>query len=187
MPKTEAVTDPRFALSLWRVSDKLLVVDSRHAELALPTEPLLANILTALGLPRTPLPKADVLRWPMYDYPLAPKGDDAARDTILAMLEGRLEMEPVEYVLLMGAEACHYVLPPELLPATAETGDDASLATARSPGLSAVDSFACALGKAVRVEPLKVTAIVVPSLCDMLQEPELKAQTWKSIQPLRQR
>lgn len=168
--KTAVDPDPTFSLSLWRVSDDLMVVDSRHAELALPTEPLLANILFALGLPRQPLPRAEVLRWPMYDHRLAPKGEAAARETVLAMLEGKLEAQPARYLMLMGAEACHFVLPAELLP---ENGD--------------VDvSYEAMQGKAPVIEALQATAIVVPSLCDMLQQPELKAVTWRSIQPLRQ-
>lgn len=168
--KTAVDPDPNFSLSLWRVSDDLMVVDSRHAELALPTEPLLANILFALGLPRQPLPRAEVLRWPMYDHRLAPKGEAAARETVLAMLEGKLEAQPARYLMLMGAEACHFVLPAELLP---ENGD--------------VDvSYEAMQGKAPVIEALQATAIVVPSLCDMLQQPELKAVTWRSIQPLRQ-
>ena len=175
MTDTAAVVDPRFALSMWRVSEELLVIDSRQAQLALPTEPLLANILQALGLPRQPLQRAEVLHWPMYDHPLAPKGEAAARETLMAMLEAKLEQHPVPYLLLMGAEACHFVLPAELLPSAAEgEGGDPS------------SSFAALEGKALRVEPLKATAIVVPSLCDMLQQPALKASTWRAIQPLRQ-
>lgn len=162
--------DPQFALSMWRASDDLLVIDSRQAQLALPTEPLLANILLALGL-RQPLPRAEVLHWPMYDHPLAPKGEAAAKETLLAMLEARLEQQPVSYLLLMGAEACHYILPDELLPA------DSSQPQASCQAL---------LGKALRFDALKVTAIVVPSLSDMLQQPDLKATTWRAIQPLRQ-
>lgn len=165
-----AETDPQFALSMWRASDDLLVIDSRQAQLALPTEPLLANILLALGL-RQPLPRAEVLHWPMYDHPLAPKGEAAAKETLMALLEARLEQQPVSYLLLMGAEACHYILPDELLPAD-------------SPQPPA--SCQALLGKALRLDALKATAIVVPSLSDMLQQPDLKATTWRAIQPLRQ-
>ncbi|MBU3071083.1 hypothetical protein KOI40_14760 [Aestuariicella sp. G3-2] len=167
---TAVEVDPHFSLSLWRVSEDLVIVDSRHAELALPTEPLLANILFALGLPRQPLARAEVLRWPMYDHRLAPKGEAAARETVLAMLEGKLEAQPARYLLLMGAEACHFVLPADLLP---ENGD-------------AEVSYKAMQGRALTIEALQATAIVVPSLCDMLQQPELKAVTWRSIQPLRQ-
>lgn len=171
-PATKAAVaeDPRFALSMWRASDDLLVIDSRQAHLALPTEPLLANILLALGWPRQPLPRAEVLHWPMYDHPLAPKGEAAAKETLLAMLEARLEQQPVAYVLLMGAEACHYMVPAELLPQDG-AGPAASLTALR--------------GKALPLDPVKATAIVVPSLSDMLQQPELKATTWRAIQPLR--
>lgn len=165
-----AVIDPQFSLSMWRATDDLLVIDSRQAHLALPTEPLLTNILLALGLPRSSLPRAEVLRWPMYDHPLSPKGEAAAKETLLAMLEARLEQQPVSYVLLMGAEACHYLVPGELLP-----GDQPE----------PIASYQALVGKALRLETVNATAIVVPSLSDMLQQPNLKATTWRAIQPLR--
>ena len=70
-----------FALSFWRVSEDLMVVDSRHSELALPVEKLLNNILFALGYPRQ-LPKVDALSWPMVDAPHQDQGENAARDTL---------------------------------------------------------------------------------------------------------
>lgn len=165
-----AVIDPQFSLSMWRATDDLLVIDSRQAHLALPTEPLLTNILLALGLPRSSLPRAEVLHWPMYDHPLSPKGEAAAKETLLAMLEARLEQQPVSYVLLMGAEACHYLVPGELLPADQP---------------EPIASYQALVGKALRLETVNATAIVVPSLSDMLQQPNLKATTWRAIQPLR--
>ena len=42
------------------------------------------------------------------------------------------------------------------------------------------------LGSAVDMPELSVTAIVVPSLADMLQDPLQKAVAWRAIQPLRQ-
>lgn len=162
--------DPRFALSLWRVSDQLMVIDSRHSELALPTEPLLLNILSALGFPRQPLPKAEVLRWPMFENSYEPQGQAVARETLQAMLEAMLERQPCKHLLLMGAEACHYLLGDEQL----------------GEGFDAKASFDCHLGQAFSLETLAVDAIVVPSLSDMLQQPQLKSQTWQAIQPLRQ-
>ncbi len=160
---------PRFALSLWRIGASLMVIDSRQAELALPTEPLLSNILLALGFPQQRLPRAEVMRWPMYENHLAPQGEEAARETIVAMLEALLEQQPVPYLLLMGADACHYVLPPGLV--------DGEVRTQR---------FAAAQGQTLTLEALNSKAIVVPSLCDMLQDTSLKASCWQAIQPLRQ-
>lgn len=163
--------DPRFALSLWRVSDDLMVIDSRHSELALPTEPLLRNIVAALGFDSQPLPKAEVLRWPMFENSYEPQGQDIARETLQAMLEGMLEAKPAKYLLLMGGEACHYLLGTEQL----------------GEGFDAQASLDKSLGQSFAMDALSVTAIVVPSLSDMLQQPLLKRGAWRAIQPLRQR
>ena len=163
--------DPRFALSLWRVNEDLMVVDSRHSELALPTEPLLRNILSALGFAPQPLPNAEVLRWPMFENNYEPQGQAIARETLQAMLEGMLESQPCKYLLLMGAEACHYIL------SEAHLGE----------GFDPQASLKSHLGQSFVMEEMSVSAIVVPSLNDMLQQPLLKRDTWRAIQPLRQR
>lgn len=163
--------DPRFALSLWRVSDDVMVIDSRHSELALPTEPLLKNIVAALGFDSQPLPKAEVLRWPMFENSYEPQGQEIARETLQAMLEGMLEAKPAKYLLLMGGEACHYLLGTEQL----------------GEGFEAQVSLDKSLGQSFAMDALSVTAIVVSSLSDMLQQPLLKRGAWRAIQPLRQR
>jgi hypothetical protein len=150
---------PQFALSIWRVSEQLLVIDSRQAQLALPTEPLLINILVALGYPRKPLPKAEVIRWPMVDNPFVGQTAADAREMLEAYLDGKLLTHPAKHILLMGEDACRYVLPE-------------------------VNSVEDQLGKVVALEHHKVDAIVVPSLSTMLLEPEQKRLTWKAIQPL---
>jgi hypothetical protein len=150
---------PQFALSIWRVSEQLLVIDSRQAQLALPTEPLLINILVALGYPRKPLPKAEVIRWPMVDNPFVGQSAADAREMLEAYLDGKLLTHPAKHILLMGEDACRYVLPE-------------------------VNSVEDQLGKVVALEHHKVDAIVVPSLSTMLLEPEQKRLTWKAIQPL---
>lgn len=166
-----SIPAPRFALSVWRISDDLMVVDSRHSELALPTEPLLVNILNALGYSATQLGRAEVLRWPMFENRHAPQGEAEARETLLAVLEGMIEAAPVRYLLLMGAQACHYLLAADQLPDKA----------------SEDDSMAAAEGKTFSLESLNCTAIAVPGLSDMLRQPQLKAATWQAIQPLRLR
>ncbi len=163
--------DPHFALSLWRVSDDVMVVDSRHSELALPTEPLLRNILAALGFAQRPLPKAEVLRWPMFENSYEPQGQEVARETLQAMLEGMLETLPGKYLLLMGGEACHYLLGSEQL----------------GEGFDPQVSLDKHLGQSFALEALSMTAIVVPSLSELLQQPLLKRGAWRALQPLRQR
>lgn len=149
---------PAFALSIWRISEDLMVIDSRQAQLALPTEPLLINILAALGYPRQPLPKTEVIRWPMVDNPFVGQTEADAREMLEAYLDGKLLTHPTKHLLLMGDDAARYILP-------AEQGDDV-------------------VGKSVELPQHKAEAIVVPSLTDMLQDPITKRLTWQAIQPL---
>jgi hypothetical protein len=157
--QTASEPAPAFALSIWRISEDLLVVDSRQAQLALPTEPLLINILAALGYPRQPLPKTEVIRWPMVDNPFVGQTQADAREMLEAYLDGKLLTHPTKHLLLMGEDAARYILPVE-------------------------QNAEKVLGQSVALPQHNAEAIVVPSLSDMLQEPLLKRLTWQAIQPL---
>lgn len=160
----EALAAPQpaveFALSVWRVSPQLLVIDTRKAQLALPTDALLANILLALGYPARPLPPADILRWPLANSPFMGKTAADAREWLETFLETRLHADPVPHLLLMG-EASVYILP---------EGSD----------------YTALLGQTVELPALQTRALVVCGLSDMLLEPLRKRQTWQTLQPLRQ-
>ncbi len=149
----------KFALSFWRVSEDLLVVDSRHSELALPTEKLLTNIVFALGYPRE-LPKSEVVQWPLIDAHHQDQGEAAARETLNAFLDAQFLLNPGKYLLLMGQEASHFIL---------DTGKP----------------YADMLGHHFPVEEFNLTAFVVPSLSETLQEPAQKRLIWDTIKPLR--
>lgn len=161
---------PTFALSIWRISKSLLIVDSRQAQLALPTEPLLINILVALGYPRQPLPKTDIVRWPMVNDINTDQSEAAAREMLEAYIESQFgidnapEDQPRNYLLLMGEAAARYILP------ATGTGDDSG--------------YTQRLGQNIALDALAVNAIVVPSLVDMLLAPESKRLTWQALQPL---
>lgn len=143
----------RFSLALWRINNDVLVVDSRRPKAALPTETLLSNILFQLNLLRQPLPRADFLNWPM-----AGGNDhswDAASEMARAFLEGRLLSNPVRHMILMGSEAGRAIL-------QQDTRDH--------------------IGDKVRMEAFAADALVLPSLADILYQPELKKRVWQSIQ-----
>lgn len=148
-----------FALSFWRIADDLLVVDSRHSELALPVEKLLNNIVFALGYPRQ-LPKVDVISWPLLDAPHHDQSESAAREMLHAYLDGQLLLHPGKFILLMGEDASRFLL---------EEDSD----------------FQQRLGKQFAIEAFDLTAVVVPSLSTLLQDPDQKSLTWQAIQPLR--
>ena len=167
-PKKEAVLPAhaqnsaqvvKFTLSFWRVSEDLLVVDSRHSELALPTEKLLTNLLFALGYPRE-LPKSEVVQWPLIDAHHHDQGETAARETLNAFLDAQFLLNPGKYLLLMGREASHFIL---------DTGK----------------SYSDMLNHRFPVDEFNLTAFVIPSLSEILQDPAQKSPTWHTIKTLR--
>lgn len=142
----------RFSLALWRINSDVLVVDSRRPKAALPTESLLSNILFQLSLLKQPLPRAEFLNWPMAGG--NDHGWNAASEMARAFLEGRLLSNPVRYVVVMGSDAARALLQ-----------QDASES----------------IGDKIRMETFAADALVLPSLADILHQPELKKQVWQSL------
>jgi hypothetical protein len=155
-PTAAAEPPVQFALSIWRPSPALMIIDSRHAGGALPTQALLENILHAKGLSLPPR-KPDIVIWPPAGMAPTP-GWHSAREMLQAFLQARLEQQPAQYLWLMGESACHAVL--------------------------ADRPFQENLGLAVNLDALASLAVVLPSLADMLQQPALKARTWAAIRAL---
>ncbi|MCE2028240.1 hypothetical protein [Sessilibacter corallicola] len=149
-----------FSLSFWRISDDLMIVDSRQAKLALPTEKLLVNMLVALGYPKE-LPKSEIIHWPLIDAPNQPHDENAARETLNAFLDEQFLLRPGRFLLLMGEDAVQYLLDSQ-------------------------ESFADKLNKTFTIDDFSLTAIVTHNLAYLLQNPESKADVWRAIQPLRQ-
>lgn len=146
----------QFSLSIWRPAPGLMVVDSRCAGQALPTKALLENILRAkeISLPQT---KPDILLWPPAGVAPTP-GWSAAREMLQAFLLARLERQSAQYLWLMGESACRAVLPDH--------------------------TYEESIGRAINLDSLATLAVVLPSLADMLLQPELKARTWTAIRSL---
>lgn len=148
----------KFALSFWRISEELMVVDSRHSELALPVEKLLHNILFALGYPRQ-LPQVEAISWPMLDAPHHDQGETAAKEMLQGYMDQKFLLDPGKFILLMGEDASRYLLQ-----------DDSD--------------FEQQLGQQFKIAEFDLTAIVVPSLSSLLQDPTQKRLTWAALQPL---
>ncbi len=149
VPKERA----QFSLALWRISDEILVVDSRRPKAALPTEALLSNILFQSGLLRQPLPRAEFLNWPMaggFD-----QSWDAAGEMVQAFLEGRLLSSPVKQMVIMGDDAGRAILQQDVRDKT---------------------------GSIVAVDVFTANAVILPSLADILYQPELKKTVWQGLQ-----
>ncbi len=146
----------QFALSIWRPVPALMILDTRHTGQALPTHALLENILRAKEVALPPA-KPDILLWPPAGVTSA-SGWGAAREMVQAFLQARLERQPARYLWLMGESACHAVLPDH--------------------------PYQDNLGRAINLDSLATLAVVLPSLADMLLQPELKAHTWAAIRSL---
>ncbi|MEX1031981.1 MAG: hypothetical protein WDZ30_01345 [Cellvibrionaceae bacterium] len=181
-PPASVASEHRFALSVWRIAENVLVLDSRKLKLALPVEQLLLNISHALGFKLATLPRAEVVRWPLSDRSSMPVDSEhsiaGARAMVQAYLGAQYEKQPFGALLLMGPEAVQHGLA-----AQDTTGDDWKPA-----------AMAALLGKlftlrfgasAPEADNAAVQAIALPSLAAMLQDPSLKAETWRAIKYLR--
>lgn len=153
---TAAEQPEQFALSIWRPVPALMILDTRHTGQALPTNALLENILRAKEMVLPPA-KPDILVWPPGGV-TSTQGWGAAREMVQAFLQARLERQPARYLWLMGESACHAVLPNH--------------------------AYQDNLGRAINLDSLATLAVVLPSLADMLLQPELKAHTWAAIRSL---
>ncbi len=146
-----------FSLSVWRPAPGFLLIDSRDASLALPTELLLHNILAVLfGLDIKG--QEEVLRWPAVENRFVSRTPDAACSELQTWLAVEHELRPITQLWLMGENAAHYLL-------SNDTSVSANL-WRQTP---------------VAVGSLK--ALLLPSLNELLQNPQLKSRLWASVKP----
>lgn len=157
----------RYSLTLWQITSDLLILDSRQAELALPTESLLQNIIRAAGFSAR-LPKADLLRWPLVDSLAVAADVQQAREHLAALLSAKLSTvtDVTPSVWILGETAAQYFLPEDLK--YQETNGRCFPLSSEWFG---------------SIEPL---ICVTPSLVDMLQDPNLKRITWKALREWKQ-
>ena len=147
-----------FSLAFWRVHPQVIVVDSRLPK-ALPTVALLQAVVSALGVSRSPLPRAEIQNWPVSGG--GDKSWDAAREMMQAFLESHLHDQPARYLVLMGHAAVKVI------------------------ASGAVDEPAVNEKKPVKLEQFGCELLVTPSLTQLLLEPEKKAGLWQLLAPLR--
>lgn len=145
-----------FSLSLWRINEGLMVIDSHQARQALPTHTLLSNILFAKGI-RTPPGRPEVLNWPMIGGAADAEGGWLqACEMVQAFLNARFERQPVQSIWLMGEAAYRAVCAGE-------------------------NNYHENMGKMRDLSMLNCLAVVLPGLTDMLKSPSLKAPAWQAI------
>ncbi len=152
-----AAAPVRFSLALWHLG-RVQVIDSRRQGDALPTDTLLSNILQAVGCLDLNLPKAEMLHWPMVERQQH-GGWPAAQEMVQGFLDGRLLARPVPYLFLFGDDAARAVL-----------GETCDIAQTR---------YAC-----VPVPAFDAEAVVLPSLAEILYQPECKRDVWRALSEL---
>lgn len=146
-----------FTLSIWRSPLPLLVLDAREPRAAFPTDRLLHNLLNALGSHDAQRVAEEVLPWPLVNNPAVRLTAEDARAELHTWLEAELSNRSVRYILLMGENAARYFLPEE-------------------------QSYSDALGQVQDLPPFNVSALVAPSLIELLRDPTLKRPLWRSLQ-----
>lgn len=149
-----------FALSVWRPKADVLVVDSRNPQLALPTELLLNNMLSAIFGKHLVSGPEEVLRWPMVESSVVSRTAEDARNTLQVWFEVELEQRPVNYVLLFGKNSAQYLLPQS-------------------------ESYDQSLWQWLTLAAPSVPALIAPGLVELLQQPSLKRHLWQCLARLR--
>ncbi len=156
--KKPAVVAP-FSLSVWRPSPGFLIIDSRNTTLALPTDLLLNNILRACLTEKFSLSE-EVLRWPMIENRFVSRTEVDARNELQTWLAVENELRPISRLWLLGESAGKYFI---------------------AEDISAVENR----WKKIIVNGLsgqvQVTALLLPSLNELLQSPSAKARLWSVL------
>ena len=157
-------TSVRFALSVWRISEDVLVIDSRLSGSALPTDKLLQNMLRAVGLPLAQLPPADIIRWPIFKGMPGENDADEAQAMVQAYIAAQSSKSSLQTVWVMGKEAAC-----------------SALALYGREIASQEESYNDCLGTVTKHADWDCHVAVLPSLADMLHEPLLKRQAWQAL------
>ena len=158
MPVTEPqpLSNVAAKFSLWQPTDDLLVCGSVDEALPDPEQIiLLGNILVAMGHGNGHLPSMDIIEWP--PYPNATGDIVEAKEFLGTLIRARIDSKSAKLLLLMGAGAAEWLLSAE---------EKASVTNGQ---VSIYD---------------QVTALVVPSLADMIAQPQRKREVWQTIRYL---
>ena len=153
---SQPATNIEVKLSLWQVTESLLVCTLVEGELANRAEmELLTNILNAIGCGIKQLPQMDLLEWP--PYPNAAGDEAEVREFITMSMEARVVKNPIKSVLLLGDGAANWL-----------TSEDAGKQS---------DSGKLTLSA-------NTNGLLIPSLGEMIAQPQLKAVAWQRLQSL---
>ncbi len=167
----EGLVPVSFTLSVWRVSEDCLVIDSREPGTALPTDRLLQNILRVMGYSIVQLPPSETIRWPVFigdKFSRKKNGgvitkeqhDDEvkqARAMVQAYISAQVTKMPIKKLVVMGENSTLY-------------------------SLEDISDFAKMQGTFIEDSLWQANIIIIPSLFSMLQEPLQKEIAWAALQ-----
>ena len=149
-------SDIQLRLALWQPTAELLVCSSVEDSLPQPEQILLlGNILLAMGQGAGPLPQMELVEWPPYPNM---SGDEAeVREFLATLIKARIDSSATKILLLLGDTAPQWLLTQEQL-ATVANGQ--------------VEVFG------------QITALLIPALSTMIQQPDCKRDAWQTIRYL---
>ncbi len=148
------VSDIEVKLALWQPTEEILVCCSIEEALPDPVQTqLLSNILIAMGQGDGRLAQCEIAQWPPFENMTG--GKEEAREFIATLLSARLDSSDTKLVLIFGSAGAQWIL--------SEKEKDSV--------------------KDGNVELSKgVAAIIIPSLGEMIEDPELKREAWQRLQ-----
>jgi hypothetical protein len=149
-------SDIQLRLALWQPTAELLVCSSVEDSLPQPEQILLlGNILRAMGQGAGPLLQMELVEWPPYPNM---SGDEAeVREFLATLIKARIDSSATKILLLLGDTAPQWLLTQEQL-ATVANGQ--------------VEVFG------------QITALLIPALSTMIQQPDCKRDAWQTIRYL---
>ena len=156
----EPEVDIQVRFALWQASDDLLVCSAVEDSLPDPEQILLlGNILQVMGQATGPLPQMELVEWP--PYPNMAGGESDVREFLATLIQARVDSRGAKIIMLMGDAPVKWLLS-EQQKAAVTNGQ--------------VDVFG------------QVTALLLPSLKMLIDQPGCKRDAWQTIRflsPLR--
>ena len=151
--KSDPIVNIELQLALWQPTDELLVCSVVDRSLPDPNQiQLLSNILVAMGQGQGKLPQMELAEWP--PYPNAAGAEPEVREFLTMVIQARLDAKKSKMMLMLGMKTASWIL----------TGEQLSKITHGH-----IDVFN------------EIIGLVVPSLDEMIEDPQSKRKTWNTI------
>ena len=155
MISEDNISDIEVKLALWQPTEEVLVCCSIEEALPDPVQTqLLSNILIAMGQGDGKLAQCEIAQWPPFENMTG--GKDEAREFIATLLSARLDSSDTKLVLIFGSTGAQWILSEKQKDSVKDGNVELSAG---------------------------VAAIIIPSLGEMIERPELKREAWQRLQP----